>query len=520
MLPLTNSPPPESTKIKKPKIAPADFIPRKNSFSSLTSLLSHAYLSQPRSWIFVFVLFIQILLLLTLRSVPFHFHGFHRRLPSSPSPAAAVSEPVVIASAVSARSDSAASVVVDDETYSHRCEQGYVYVYDLPSSLNTELIENCEKLNPWSSRCDSLANDGFGQQAAAGVSGIVPADLAPAWFWTDQFVSEIVFHNRMMKHRCRTAEPGNATAFYIPFYAGLAVGRFLWQNFSPKDRDRHCETMLSWVKSQPQFQRSNGWDHFITMGRITWDFRRSTDQDWGSSCIYLPGMRNITRLLIERNPWDYFDVGVPYPTGFHPRSDADVLRWQKFVRERSRPTLFSFAGATRHSFKNDFRGVLLRHCLNESDACRVVDCGGSRCANGTSAILETFLDSDFCLQPRGDSFTRRSIFDCMIAGAIPVVFWRRTAYYQYEWFLPHDPKSYSVFIHRDEVKNGTSIRKVLDGYSRDEVRRMREKVIEYIPKLVYARNSDGLETIKDAFDVAVDGVLRRFEEQRERGYKW
>ncbi|CAI0404300.1 unnamed protein product [Linum tenue] len=515
MLPLTNSPPPESTaKIKKPKFAPGDFIRRKNSFSSLTSLLSHAYLSQPRSWILLLLLFIQILLLLTLRSVPFHFHGFHRRLPASPNPAAAVSEPVVI---TTPRSDSAAAAVVAVDE--NRCGNGYVYVYDLPSSLNTELIENCEKLNPWSSRCDALANDGFGQQAA-GVSGVVPDDLVPAWFWTDQFVSEIVFHNRMVKHKCRTTEPGNATAFYIPFYAGLAVGRFLWQNFSAKDRDRHCEAMLSWVQSQPQFQRSNGWDHFITMGRITWDFRRSSDQDWGSSCIYLPGMRNITRLLIERNPWDYFDVGVPYPTGFHPRSDADVIRWQRFVRERNRPTRFSFAGATRRSFKNDFRGILLRQCRDEPDACRVVDCAGSRCGNGTSAILETFLDSEFCLQPRGDSFTRRSIFDCMIAGAIPVVFWRRTAYYQYEWFLPGDPKSYSVFIHRDDVKNGTSIRKVLDGYSREEVRKMREKVIEYIPKLVYARNSDGLETIKDAFDVAIDGVLRRFEEQREWGYKW
>ncbi|GKC42081.1 RNA-directed DNA polymerase, eukaryota [Tanacetum coccineum] len=81
-------------------------------------------------------------------------------------------------------------------------------------------------------------------------------------------------------------------------------------------------------------KKSDGWDHFITMGRITWDFRRSSEQDWGSRCIYLPGMRNITRLLIERNSWDYFDVGVPYPTGFHPNSPSDVATWQEFVRTR------------------------------------------------------------------------------------------------------------------------------------------------------------------------------------------
>ncbi|CAN0891605.1 Xyloglucan galactosyltransferase XLT2 [Linum grandiflorum] len=490
MLPLNDSPSPGEP--KKPKLstsAAADiFIRRKSSFRSLTSLLTHAYLSKPRSWIFLLVLFFQILLFLTLRSFPF---------PSSHSP-----PPTVTAA---------------DQNHHHRrhhsCRNGHVYVYELPPSLNTDLIKNCEKLNPWSSSCDALANDGFGQQAD---------ELAPAWFWTDQFVSEIVFHNRMVNHKCRTTNPNNATAFYIPFYAGLAVGRFLWQSFSAKDRDRHCETMLEWIGSQPPFIKSNGWDHFLTMGRITWDFRRSRDQDWGSNCVYQQGMRNVTRLLIERNPWDYFDVGVPYPTGFHPRSDSDVVSWQDFVRKRHRSSLFTFVGAARKSFKNDFRGILLDHCRNESDSCRAVDCGDrSSCGNGSTAILEAFLDSDFCLQPRGDSFTRKSIFDCMVAGSIPVVFWRRTVYYQYEWFLPGEPESYSVFIHRDGVKNGSvSIRNVLEGYGRDEVRRMREKVIEYIPRIVYARNAGGLETIDDAFDVAVDGVLRRFEEQREWGYKW
>lgn len=280
--------------------------------------------------------------------------------------------------------------------------------------------------------------------------------------------------------------------------------------------------MLDWVqKIMPWFNRSNGWDHFLVMGRITWDFRRSTDQDWGSRCIYMPSMRNITRLLIERNPWDYFDVGVPYPTGFHPEKDSDVVSWQEFVRSRERHAMFCFAGATRGFIKNDFRGLLLRQCRDSGESCRVVDCGGTRCANGTSEILETFLDSDFCLQPRGDSFTRRSIFDCMLAGSIPVFFWRRTAYFQYEWFLPGEPESYSVFIHRDEVKNGTtSIKSVLERFSKEEVKRMREKVIEFIPKIIYAKPNEGLESIKDAVDIAVDGVLRRIKEQKDNGYDW
>lgn len=394
-------------------------------------------------------------------------------------------------------------------------------MYDLPRALNKDLIDNCDELNPWSSSCAALSNEGFGP-AATGIASIVPENLAPAWYWTDQFVTEILFHNRLLNHKCRTKDPNNATAFYIPFYAGLAVGKYLWiKNSTAAERDYHCLMMWKFVQGQPYFKILNGWDHFMTMGRISWDFRRSKDEDWGSSCIYMPGMRNITRLLIERNPWDYFDVGVPYPTGFHPRSDNDVVQWQDYVRNRKRKSLFCFAGATRGKIKNDFRGLLLSHCRNESDLCRVVDCSGSKCSNGTSAILETFLDSAFCLQPRGDSFTRRSIFDCMIAGSIPVLFWKRTAYYQYEWFLPGEPKSYSVYIDRNEVKNGTtSIRKVLEKYGEDEIKRMRDKVIDYIPKLAYARPHEGLESIKDASDVAIDGVLRRITEQGQWGYKW
>ncbi|THF97738.1 xyloglucan galactosyltransferase XLT2-like [Camellia sinensis] len=467
-----------------------DLLERKNSFNSIQPYLS---LQHPRTWLILSVFLLQIFLLLMARSLPI---SVSRRLHHFPSP-----------------STSAAADI--------QCKSGMVYVYPLPPVFNTELLQKCNELNPWVSRCDAFSNDGFGRKATE-LAGIMPENLTRAWFWTDQFSSEIIYHNRIMNYRCRTTDPESATAFYIPFYAGLAVGKYLWKNYSAQDRDRHCQMMLGWVQNQTYWNRSNGWDHFITMGRITWDFRRSNDDDWGSSCIYLPLMRNITRLLIERNQWDYFDVGVPYPTGFHPSTHSDVSTWQDFARTRYRSTLFCFAGATRGFIKNDFRGLLLSQCYKESGSgsCRVVDCGGSKCSNGSSAILETFLNSDFCLQPRGDSFTRRSIFDCMVAGSIPVFFWKRTAYYQYEWFLPSEPGSYSVFIDRNAVKNGTSIRGELEKISREEVRKMRDKVIEYIPNIVYAKQPiEGLVGVRDAFDIAIDGVLRRIKEQ-EGGYKW
>ncbi|KAK6926344.1 Exostosin, GT47 domain [Dillenia turbinata] len=399
--------------------------------------------------------------------------------------------------------------------FSDRCSSGRVYVYDLPEVFNKKLIEKCEDIDPWKSLCDAVSNNGLGRPAT-GLDGVVPENLEPAWYWTEQYSGELIFHNRVMNHPCRTLEPESASAFYIPFYARFAVEKYLWPNSSIADGDRVCEMMLRWVQEQPHWKRSYGWDHFIMIGRMTWDFRRIRDDGWGSRFLYMPAMENVTRLLVERHPLDQFDIGVPYPTGFHPRSDNDVIQWQDYVRSSTRKNLFCFVGATRSKFKNDFRRVLFNHCKNESDVCKLVDCAGSWCYHGASKILQTFLESDFCLQPRGDSHTRRSVFDCMLAGSIPVIFWKRTAYDQYEWFLPAEPASYSVYIDHNRVKNGTSIRGVLERFSKEEIREMRENVIDQIPKLVYAARSEGLEYIRDAVDVALDGVLERFKKHEDR----
>ncbi|XP_047974837.1 xyloglucan galactosyltransferase XLT2-like [Salvia hispanica] len=383
-----------------------------------------------------------------------------------------------------------------------RCDRGLVYVYDLPPAFNTELLHNCRDLGPWkNSRCDALSNGGFG-----------PRTTTPAWYWTDMLTGDVMYHARVLKHRCRTTEPGSATAFFIPFYAGVVAGKALFTNDTPTNRDRQFDELLTWLQDQPLWRRSNGSDHFIHIGRPTWDLRRRRDEHWGISFIYMPAMEQIMRLTVERALWDHHDIGVPYPTGFHPKSKLELDQWLHFVTNRKRSSLFTFVGAKRNKIKDDFRSILLSHCYNESASCRVVDCSISECHGGTPEIQEAFLDSDFCLQPKGDTYTRRSIFDCMLAGSIPVFFWRESIAGQYDWFLGDEPDRLSVFIDRKDVRNGTSIRKVLEGYSKEEVRRLRDKVISLIPNFIYG---DGSGIGKDAFDISLDGVLKRIKGQNK-----
>uniref|UniRef100_A0A368UHM5 Exostosin GT47 domain-containing protein n=1 Tax=Glycine max TaxID=3847 RepID=A0A368UHM5_SOYBN len=264
--------------------------------SSLTSLLQP---QNPRTWILFTVLFIQILLLCNLHSFPSSIPP-----PLSPIPAATDTD---------TDTDTITTTVHHSTRTLDQCGSGKVFVYDLPQTFNNEILLHCDNLNPWSSRCDALSNDAFGRSAAA-LAGIVPEDLLPAWHWTDQFVTEIIFHNRLINHKCRVMEPESATAFYMPFYAGLA----------------------------------------------------------------------------------------------------------------------------------------------------------------------------------------------------------------YEWFLPVEPESYSVFIDRNAVKNGTlTVKNVLEKFTKEEVRKMREKVIEYIPRLVYANTKQGLDGVEDAFDVAIEGVFKRIKEQEQpQFHKW
>ncbi|KAK4492875.1 hypothetical protein RD792_000200 [Penstemon davidsonii] len=406
----------------------------------------------------------------------------------------------------------------ETEPNNNPCKFGKIYIYDLPPMFNKDLLQNCHDLDPWSSRCNAVSNGGFGPPAI-GLNDIVPLNLTPAWYWTDMYAAEVIYHNRMNNYKCTTSNQEQATAFYIPFYVGLAVGKYLWFNYTSKDRDFHSTQMLNWVKEQDPWKKSNGSDHFVMLGRLTWDFRRLTDDDkeWGTKFIYMPLMKNVLKLSVERSEWDPLEISVPYPTSFHPRTGDDILQWQSIVRKRERTSLFTFVGATRKKIKNDFRGVLMDYCKDQSglNTCRVVDCSVTHCYDGAPAILEAFLDSDFCFQPKGDGMTRRSAYDCMLAGSIPVYFWRGSFENQFEWHLPRNAESYSVFIDHKDVRNNTSIIKdVLEKFSREDVKKMRENIIDLMPKFLYSRSDADLGGISDAFDIAMEGVLKKFKKQK------
>jgi hypothetical protein len=124
--------------------------------------------------------------------------------------------------------------------------------------------------------------------------------------------------------------------------------------------------------------------------------------------------------------------------------------------------------------------------------------------------------AEFCLQPRGDGYTRKSTFDAILAGCIPVFFHPVSTYLQYMWHLPRDYRSYSVFIPRSDLVGGRnlSIEEVLRKIPLEKVAQMREEVIRLIPTVMYRHPAAKGMEFKDAFDVSIERVIGRVAKRR------
>jgi hypothetical protein len=160
--------------------------------------------------------------------------------------------------------------------------------------------------------------------------GVLPVT---GWYDTNQFTLEVIFHARMRQYGCLTVDASRAAAVYVPYYAGLDVGRHLWGS----SNDALAEDLAAWLRSTPAWAARGGRDHFLVSGRIAWDFRRQDGDDWGSRLLLLPEASNMTALVLESGPWHAGDVAVPYPTCFHPSRVADVASWQRAHRRARRP---------------------------------------------------------------------------------------------------------------------------------------------------------------------------------------
>ncbi|KAJ7519765.1 hypothetical protein O6H91_02G126900 [Diphasiastrum complanatum] len=402
-----------------------------------------------------------------------------------------------------------------------RCLGRKIYMYTLPSRYNTNLLRNCEfGVVQWLNFCPHAANGGLGQS-----HDNVPAEMSigEGWYSTDAYMLEVIFHSRMRQYSCLTTDTSMADAFFVPYYTGLDALYYLYPEgnltnrlYSGNRSKQHGQDLIAWLEENARdlWKRHGGKDHFMVMGRTSWDFIKNGDgRGWGTGISYLPHISNMSTLLIEKRPWVENEQAVPYPTAFHPTSQQ-LQNWISKIKTSKRTYLLAYAGGIRPTMQDtSFRNRLLKQCLNSS-SCITVDCGKLKCSHNPKPITNAFLQSNFCLQPRGDTPTRRSAFDAMIAGCIPVFFHEDSAYTQYTWHLPEDPHNYSVYISEDDVKpEGMRVEDLLRLYSKNKIVQLRDSIAQLIPRLLYSNRQfvteSGENPNPDAFDISILGILKK-----------
>ncbi|XP_071741249.1 xyloglucan galactosyltransferase KATAMARI1 homolog [Rutidosis leptorrhynchoides] len=356
--------------------------------------------------------------------------------------------------------------------------------------------------------CNLIINNGFGP-ALNDSEGVLSDN---GWYDTNQYNLDLIFNTRMKQYECLTNDSSMAAAIFVPFYAGFDAQKYLY-GYNISIRDAASLDLVDWLQKRDEWKRMNGQDHFLVGGRPTWDFRRlrDDDSDWGNKFLNLPVARNMTMLLIESKPQDSNEFAIPYPTYFHPSKDSDIFDWQNKVLKWDRKLLFSFAGRTRN-YPDSIRSRIIDQCRSSSVGEYLV-CGSWEInCQSPSILMNRFGRSVFCLQPRGDTSTRRSTFDSILAGCIPVFFHPDSFYTQYTWHVPKNHKEYSFFISEDDIRRNVSIEQRLSAIDPMEIMMMRREVVNMIPRMIYAESK--LNTLEDAIDISVETIINKVNQMR------
>ncbi|GLU05796.1 hypothetical protein SLE2022_228750 [Rubroshorea leprosula] len=167
------------------------------------------------------------------------------------------------------------------------CDGRGIYVYDLPSKFNKDLVGKCEDMIPWTKLCKFFKNEGKGEPISK---------LGKGWYDTHHKYSvEPIFHASVLKHLCRVYDENQAKLFYVPFYAGLHILRWHFKNGSNDVKDALSLELMKWLENKRPWPRKSSEDHVFVLGKISWD-RRRDDSPWGSRFLRLDQLQNPIKL--------------------------------------------------------------------------------------------------------------------------------------------------------------------------------------------------------------------------------
>jgi len=358
---------------------------------------------------------------------------------------------------------------------------------------------------------------------------------------TSQFALFSIFLHRSLHYRCAVSNPEEANAFFIPYDVfGDRMGNFYqepeWmkQQFDP---DAHCRAAMrlyqALATATPQgerwLQRHQGRDHFVvnrfmvwkaTCPGITW---ATTPGDFFDNTVKLEleGQVVGNRLVMGTLPEVAAETGlpasvlahtlpahhshsVPYPSFFHDATAAGVTAPSAFpwAPQFARRNMLAMYGGGMHGIATTLRGKLGKTCFRDK-RCQLVGVPHERAernASWFSTLARAMLGATFCLQPTGDSPSRKGMVDSVLLGCIPVLFeGKQLTLWPWHWHAPN----VSAYVEGAAVLNGTL--NVMDELARIPVSRVRE--LQEAGRAIAYQMQYSLGDVvgrRDAFDVIME----------------
>jgi hypothetical protein len=121
------------------------------------------------------------------------------------------------------------------------------------------------------------------------------------------------------------------------------------------------------------------------------------------------------------------------------------------------------------------------------------------CDDNTDNNLVPWMQhSIFCLQPPGDSPTRKSFYDSLTCGCIPVIFGNHSLQYAFSSYF--DFSKFTVSIPTDVVYEGNrSILKFLQTIDKPTIQKLHINLLGIIKYMQYSITEQDVEESNDAF---------------------
>lgn len=275
-----------------------------------------------------------------------------------------------------------------------------------------------------------------------------------------KYYIEVEVHKELLLSPLITSNPEEADFFYIPVYlfAMYANQNFTKLNFK--------EIISELRRAGPWFDRKNGSDHIITSGfDFQWYGHQFLSDFLQTKIIYC------ALYPIFRNSWMDFEykrfIVVPHISYF-PKYPFDKVDWNRKRKNKAflAQTFQSVSKANKLRMKvaNAIKQIknhdLIIFTRNKSDVIKNI-----------KTLPEHYMDSDFCICPKGDNPIAKRNFDGPHFGCIPVYISDGIVLPFYGNML--DYSKFSIQIPEKDVK---LIPKILESYTDDEILQMRKEL--------------------------------------------